>query len=75
MKGNLILETKINNKSLRLDESFDPKFYSCGIFRFFWNREESVKNMQDNLITLKSLIERTKKGLYTITYITASIDF
>ena len=27
MESNLFLETKINNKSLRLDGSFDPKCY------------------------------------------------
>ena len=35
MGSNLFLETKINNKSLRLDEYFDPKFHKYGIFRFF----------------------------------------
>jgi len=48
MESNLFLETKTNNKSLRLDESFDPKFYfSTAFFVSDWNRAESVKN-QDN---------------------------
>ena len=32
MESNLFLETKINNKSLRLDGSFDPKLYFSTAF-------------------------------------------
>ena len=42
----------------------------------FFASSETVKNLsRTGQLTLKSLIERTKKGWYTITYITASIDY
>ena len=42
----------------------------------FLASSETVKNLwRTGQLTVKSLIERTKKGWYTITYIMAPIDF
>ena len=74
MESNLFLEPKINNKSLRLDGSFDPKFYfSTAFFVSGWNREELVKN-QDNSLLILSLSGLKKAGTQLPTF-TASIDY
>ena len=68
MESNLFLETKINNKSLRLDGSFDPKLYfSTAFFVSDWNREESVKNQDNSLLKLSlSGLKKAGKQLPTL---------